>query len=128
MRGLAARGRYHLANMSILQTHRLLSGITVALLSLFAVSFFWERPALLTAILAALGLTMWLIKPERAELLLYVICGILGASYEIIAIAFGAWSFAMPNTQGIPYWLPLLWGLAALFMKRIYDKIAESRL
>jgi len=39
------------------------------------------------------------------------------------AIYFGAWSYANPTMLGIPLWLPLAWGIAAVFVKRVAETL-----
>lgn len=57
---------------------------------------------------------------------IYILYGLAGVMAEAVAIAFGAWSHASAQFIGIPYWLPLLWGIAALFIKRVINAIHES--
>jgi hypothetical protein len=34
----------------------------------------------------------------------------------MIAIYFGGWNYTHPDILGIPYWLPFVWGNAALYI------------
>jgi hypothetical protein len=58
---------------------------------------------------------------------LFFVAGVFGAFAEVVAVLFGAWTYAVPSPIGIPYWLPLLWGLAALFLRHMYLIIHELR-
>ena len=68
---------------------------------------------------------MLLIYNNKEDLYLHIISAIAGALAEAIAIAFGAWTYAFPQIIGIPYRLPFLWGIAALFVKRVITAIHE---
>ncbi len=85
------------------------------LVCLASVCLFWQRTVLLTVILAvisAIGLFKW---RNKETVILFFLCGIFGAFAEAIAIYFGVWTYASPDILGITYWLPILWGDAAVF-------------
>ncbi len=89
--------------------------------------FLWPYPWLLTAVLALLGFIMILSSPRPVfEFWLYVLSGLIGAFSEGLAVAGGAWSYSRLNFLYVPTWLPLLWGLGALFVNRIGEKL-QSR-
>ena len=94
-----------------------------ALSSLGSVVIFWSTPLFLTTILLLLSLVSLRVRNKREEWLLYAICGIAGAVAEGIAIAAGAWTYTSSTCLGIPYWLPFLWGSAALFINELASKI-----
>ncbi|MFZ3077247.1 MAG: hypothetical protein WA139_02230 [Candidatus Aenigmatarchaeota archaeon] len=96
---------------------------TFALISLLSVAFFWKFPLMTAGMLAIVSVLMLLIRKSREDILLYAICGVSGALAEYTAIALGAWTYAFPNIAGIPYWLPFLWGIAALFVKNMSTEI-----
>jgi hypothetical protein len=85
----------------------------------------WDKPLMLTAVVISLSALMMLVHKDIEDLYLYIIIGSMGAAAEIIAIVSGAWEYAFPNLVGIPYWLPFLWGIAGLFIKRIVIEIHE---
>ncbi|VVB61322.1 Uncharacterised protein [uncultured archaeon] len=97
----------------------------LAVISLLSVSMLWNEPALLAGILAIVSALMLLVWRSREDILTYFICGITGALAESFAIGFGAWTYAFPNIMRVPYWLPFLWGIAALFMKRISVEVHD---
>jgi len=70
---------------------------------------------------------MILVYKDINDLYLFIVAGILGAIAEIIAVQFGAWNYANPSSIGVPYWLPLLWGMAAIFLKRFNLQIENYR-
>ncbi|MBI2675547.1 MAG: DUF2878 family protein [Candidatus Aenigmarchaeota archaeon] len=102
-----------------------LYSIILAFLTLFSVSILWQRPLALTAVLIVLSIAMLLIWRNREDLYLYVIVSIAGALAESFAIGFSVWSYSVPDFMGIPVWLPFLWGIAGLLIKRITLEIHD---
>ena len=72
--------------------------------AIFAVAFLWRTSFLLFSVLA----------------------GIWGLTAEWIVMFFGAWEYRIAHVLGAPYWLPILWGLAAVFLKRLYEEIDQK--
>lgn len=95
----------------------------VAVLSLLAVVSLYAHEVLLLFTLLALGSSLLLVKRSLVELFLFVICGLAGALAEMIAIFHGTWYYNTQHLYGIPFWLPVLWGLAAIFIKRVYEDL-----
>ena len=89
----------------------------IAVLSLLSVSILWKEPILLAGVLLSLSIVMILIGKDQIRLRLYlwVTCGFAGALAEYIAIQGGAWDYT-DHVDTIPIWLPLLWGIAAIFV------------
>ncbi|MBS3054108.1 MAG: hypothetical protein J4431_01065 [Candidatus Aenigmarchaeota archaeon] len=96
-------------------------GLTLA--SLSAVSFMWQDSAALTAITAAISTFILAMKRDWKEAVFYAGAGVMGASAESTAIFFGAWSYSAPDFAGIPFWLPFLWGIAAVFLIRAWKEL-----
>jgi hypothetical protein len=89
-------------------------------------SALWRRPAALAAsyaLLSALLLWRW---HAPADVLYFVIPGILGSLGEYVAVAHGAWHYSLAWIN-IPVWLPLAWGASGLCMKRIADAALSLR-
>ena len=98
----------------------------LALVCLAVVSVFWKAPALLLFVLAAIAASMIFIGEERKrDLVLFLLVSVWGAFSEAIAIHYGAWSYPEPSIIGIPLWLPFVWGIAGIFIKRLYQAIRE---
>ncbi|MEP7198636.1 MAG: hypothetical protein ABI874_02355, partial [Chloroflexota bacterium] len=87
--------------------------------SLGFVCLLWPSPFLLAGVLLVMSALMLAIRRSSADVLLWGICGRLGAIAESFGIASGAWSYALPLVAGVPVWLPLIWGIAAVFIKEI---------
>ena len=92
---------------------------SVALLSLLAVTFLWRSPLLLAALLVMLG-GVHLSFVKNSAWKVYVFGIFFGGLSESFAILVGgAWTYQLPDFMGIPMWLPLLWGVAALFITQV---------
>jgi hypothetical protein len=96
----------------------LVAAVYVSCLSL--VSFLWDRPGVLLAALAALSALMLLRWHQPGDLTAYAVGFTLGPLGEAMAVHFGAWNYARPFFL-IPLWLPFLWGIAALFVKKLAE-------
>ncbi len=87
----------------------------LALITLISVVLLWKSPFVLTALLILISIIFILIqKSKKQALIVYIKYGLAGACAEAIAILSGAWNYSLTNF--IPIWLPLLWGIAALFI------------
>lgn len=95
--------------------------ISVALAGLF-----WRKPPILTisyVIISIITLTKW---HERSDLIFYFVAFGLGPIGEAFAIYLGAWQYSKPLYL-IPIWLPFLWGITALFLKKMSETLLEAR-
>jgi hypothetical protein len=109
----------------LMPSHKSIYNIILAITSLLLVAFLWRMPIILTSILLVLSFLMILLTPQKETIYLYIIAGLCGALAEAFAVWFGAWDYTNPNIIGIPYWLPVLWGIAALFVRNIYLSIQK---
>ncbi|VVB58725.1 Uncharacterised protein [Candidatus Anstonella stagnisolia] len=91
--------------------------------ALFAVSLLWWNVPVLTLVLLIIAGLLLYMRSGNQEIALFVFCGIAGAVSETIGIFFGAWTYALPTAFQIPLWLPVLWGIAAVFTLRTYEQI-----
>lgn len=90
----------------------------MGIISLYSVAYFWVYPLWLTLGLIIISIILLLITRKKEDILLYITCGMAGAAAEYIAISSGAWSYSGFTNGLIPYWLPFLWGIAAIFIKK----------
>lgn len=98
--------------------NNILTGL-IAISSLISVALLWKYNFLLTAILIILAILMLLMNKSKQEIKTFVFCGVFGAMAETFTIIFGAWTYGNPNFIGIPVWLIILWGIAAVFTNRV---------
>jgi hypothetical protein len=90
----------------------------VYLCSVALASLLWRFPwflALSFLLLSAFVLHRW---HDRSDLASYLIGFVMGSTGEAVAVYFGAWQYSKALFL-VPIWLPFLWGIAALFMKRL---------
>jgi hypothetical protein len=96
------------------------AAIYVSVLAL--TSLLWQLPWLLLTCLAVVSGLMFWRWDQRNDWLFYAAGFVLGPVGEMMAVHFGAWAYAKPVFL-VPVWLPLLWGIAALFVKRLCDTL-----
>jgi hypothetical protein len=65
-----------------------------------------------------IGIKFW---HKTQDLYFFITGAVVGPIGEIICIHFGVWHYANPTLFGIPIWLPFVWGLATILIKRIVE-------
>ena len=63
---------------------------------------------------------------ERSDVIFYLVAFALGPIGEVFAIYLGAWQYSKPFYL-IPIWLPFLWGISALFVKKLSETLIEAK-
>lgn len=102
---------------------KILTHYILSISSLFLVGLFYSNELLLFILLLVLSTIILKLYWSKKELALFIIVGIAGALAEVVAIAFGAWTYAYKSLYTVPFWLPVLWGIAGIFIKRMYEHI-----
>jgi hypothetical protein len=100
--------------------------LAVYVIAVGLASSLWRWPvalALCYVVMSGLVLYRW---HTRGDLFFFGVAFVLGPVGEAVAIHFGAWQYSKPVLL-IPIWLPLLWGIAAVFMKRLSETLSEIR-
>jgi hypothetical protein len=100
--------------------------LSICAISVALAGFFWRKPAILTisyVVISMIMLTKW---PERSDLIFYFVAFGLGPIGEAFAIYLGAWQYSKPFYL-IPIWLPFLWGISALFVKKISETLIKAK-
>jgi uncharacterized membrane protein YoaT (DUF817 family) len=105
----------------------LVRGRVFGAIALVSVCALWQSPVLLTAILMILSGVVLVGRKNKQDLIIFLICGLAGASAEIFVVAYGAWSYSAPQLLGIPSWLPLVWGLSALFIRNVEQRLTAHQ-
>ena len=101
------------------EIEKVLINSVCAVTTLALISFFWEQTVLLIFLLGATGVYMLVNEGSWSAVPLYFVAFLLGPLAEFFGIHSGAWSYSSPYLLGFPLWLPLLWGNAALFFRRM---------
>ena len=97
----------------------ILLAVCLIVFVVLSVSLFYHNNLLvliLVLIGCAVGLGLW---HEKEDVGCFVIVVIVGPIAEIVAIHFGAWTYANPSFLGIPIWLIPLYGALILAVRRI---------
>jgi hypothetical protein len=82
-------------------------------------ALFWNNNLLLTIIATIYATFLLLIWHEAEDLMCFFFVLVIGTASEIIAVNFNVYTYNNPTFLGIPIWLPLAWGTAALCLRRI---------
>ena len=93
----------------------------IATLSLVSVALLWRHNFILTIVLVILAALLLLTNKSKQEIKTFVFCAFFGAMAEAFAIFFGVWTYGNPDFIGIPLWLMVLWGIASVFIVRVYS-------
>lgn len=88
-----------------------------------AISLLYKNNVLLTLIIIGGWVTAIKFWHVKHDIYLFLAAAALGTAAEIVAIRFGAWQYSNPTILGIPIWLPLLWGIAVVFINRVVNTI-----
>src|SRR5262245_61431706 len=70
------------------------------IVALVSVCSFWQSPVFLTSILFVLSCIVLISKRNQQDFVIFLTCGALGALAEIFVVAFGAWSYSLPQFLG----------------------------
>lgn len=99
---------------------KIFGSIFFAFASLITVSLLWKNNLLCFLVLTTIAVLMILIEKSKVEIIVFLLNGLAGAIAEITAVYFGVWSYSNPAIGGIPYWLPIIWGIATIHIIRAY--------
>ena len=88
-----------------------------------AVSLLYEHNLLLMLIIMAGWITAIRFWHVKHDICLFITAAALGTIAEVVAVKFGAWQYANPIFAGVPLWLPLLWGIAVVFINRVVNAL-----
>lgn len=99
----------------------------LAPLSLVVVALFWNQPFHVLAGLVVIAGMMLYLRGSKTDIVFFVTAGLAGTAAEAIAIYFGAWNYGNSQLLGVPIWLPVLWGIAALFTDRLHHEFLDVR-
>ena len=86
------------------------------------VCLFWDNSALLTGCFFVISILLFIRYHAKSDVIFYFVAFFLGPLGEFFAIFFGAWSYAEPFYL-IPTWLPFVWGIAVLLVKKLSENI-----
>jgi len=96
-----------------------------AVISLASVAAMWGSSLMVFAVLLVMAVLMLSIERSKEEVKTFLLCSVCGSIAEYIAISLGAWTYKNPDIFNIPIWLPLLWGIASVFIVRVYNNFSK---
>jgi len=100
---------------------RFASSLVLYPVGIVCLSLLYGQTLLLAAVLLALTGVALSIDRRPGDVWIVLGGAVLGPLAEGIAVACGAWTYAVPDALGLPIWLPVAWGLATLLIKRITE-------
>jgi uncharacterized membrane protein YoaT (DUF817 family) len=101
-------------------------GLAIYIGSVAAVNLLWARPGVLFLACFAITGIMLIRWHTRADLAVYLVAALLGTLADLLAVSQGAWAYSTAEKL-VPSWLPLMWGIAGLLIKRISKELARAR-
>ena len=58
---------------------------------------------------------------KNIERLYFILSVIFFGLAELTLVRAGIWTYSNPQLIGIPYWMPLMWGLCTAILKQVTD-------
>ncbi len=102
---------------------KILISMIVLIVSALCIMLFWHIPLLLVALILILAYVKHRLLPIKKELILFLVIGLLGATFENIIIYSGAWYYPQVFFIHIPLWLPFVWGISGTSAVTLYEGI-----
>ena len=91
---------------------------------LLLISILWPEPLYLTIILLIITCLYFLFFKEQNGLYYFLAAAVFGPIGEAIVSANGLWTYHGQTVFGIPYWLPLAWGITAVALHKFLVNIS----
>lgn len=79
----------------------------------------WKYSPIIQIIIIVITLTTLTLYHNKDDLVFFIIGVLFDGLGEIMAVYFGAWTYAQPELWGIPLWIPIFWGTSFVLMRRI---------
>ena len=103
----------------------LITEIIIYFICVTLAALLWSRPIVLSLGYIFISIFMLCKWHAKSDFVFYFVAFVLGPLGELVAIYFGAWEYSKP-LYFIPIWLPFLWGIAALFMKKLSETLISK--
>jgi hypothetical protein len=103
----------------------LLIAFGIYILCVALASFLWHNQFQLALCYFIISIYMFYRWHTKSDLIFYFIAFLFGPVGEAVAVSFRAWEYSKPLYL-IPIWLPFLWGIAALFIKKLSDILVSK--
>jgi hypothetical protein len=89
------------------------------------ISLLWREPQILVPILVVIAVIYFAFLREKNGLLFFAVAAFFGPIGEATVSATGLWTYYGPTILGIPYWLPLAWGITAVAIHKYLEAVAR---
>ncbi len=104
----------------------LITQVIIYTLCIALVSELWQRPMTLFVCLILITALMIYTWHDKSDLIFFFVAFLLGPAGEAVSVYCGGWKYAKPIYL-IPIWLPFLWGIVALFLKKTCETLLAPR-
>jgi hypothetical protein len=94
--------------------------LSVYILCVGLASVLWHYQEILALCYLIISVYMLYRWHTKSDVIFYSIAFVFGPAGEVVAVSFRAWEYSKP-LYVIPIWLPFLWGIAALFIKKLSE-------
>lgn len=116
--------------MTLQSNHKSLIEIAILILvygfCIALASALWKHPVILTGSYVLISIVVLIKWHTKADVISFTTAALLGPLGESIAIHYGAWTYSK-SILNIPMWLPLLWGIAGAFLRRLAWEITNYK-
>lgn len=85
----------------------------------------WQRPVALTLCYVAISVLLLAKFHAKGDLIYFFVPFFMGPLGELLPVGLGAWTYSKPLVM-VPVWLPFVWGIAGLYMRRTSQAIEEA--
>lgn len=91
------------------------------------VCFLWRQHVVLTIIMILIGIIYFRLFKRKDDYIYFAVAAIFGPVGEVLGTTSGLWKYNGFTVFGIPYWLPLAWGLTAVMVKRLITSVTDIK-
>jgi len=124
--GKGKRSIPNLANIDLRAIKKeLVFELCIYAISVALAGLLWRKPPILAISYMIISMIMLIKWHGRSDLIFYLTAFGLGPIGEAFAIYLGAWQYLKPFYL-IPIWLPFLWGITALFLKKTSETLLKA--
>jgi hypothetical protein len=74
----------------------------------------------------AISIVYFLFLKEKQGLIFFITAAIFGPIGEAVVSANGLWTYHGQTIFGVPYWLPLAWGITAVSLHKLLINLAKK--
>ncbi|MCJ7805652.1 hypothetical protein MUP46_03340 [Patescibacteria group bacterium] len=99
--------------------------VTFFITWIVSISYLWEYPIHLFVILLLISIIYCAFLKKDKEIYYFIVAAVFGPLGEAIVSKSGLWTYHGVTIFGIPYWLPLAWGITAVAIKKYLESLSN---